>query len=130
MGKLLWKNDNLLSFWNSCFYSVERRFFVVEYLKKHFPGLYCLKKKVGKLAIFGTKTKGQPIWKNVKFSIFWICCFYSLEWRFVVLEYRKRNFPVEYRKKHFPGLYCLKKKSWKIGHFWDQNQGSTSLEKF
>ena len=29
----------------SCFYSLERRFFVLEYHKRHFPDLYCLKKK-------------------------------------------------------------------------------------
>ena len=27
-------------------------FFVQEYRKTHFPGLYCLKKQVGKIAIF------------------------------------------------------------------------------
>ena len=27
------------------FYSLERRFFVLEYHKTHFPALYCLKKK-------------------------------------------------------------------------------------
>ena len=31
------------------------RFFVVEYRKRHFPGLYCVKKKLGKMAIFGPK---------------------------------------------------------------------------
>ena len=36
-------------------YSLERRFFALEYRKTHFPGLYCLKKKVGKMAIFGPK---------------------------------------------------------------------------
>ena len=30
------------------FYSLERRFFVLEYRKRHFPGLYCLKKKLEK----------------------------------------------------------------------------------
>ena len=34
------------------FYSLERRFLVLEYRKRHFPGLYCLKKKVGKMANF------------------------------------------------------------------------------
>ena len=34
------------------FYSLERRFFVLEYHKRHFPDLYCLKKKVGKMSIF------------------------------------------------------------------------------
>ena len=38
------------------FYSLERRFFVLEYHKTHFPGLYCLKKKGGKMANFGPKT--------------------------------------------------------------------------
>ena len=27
-------------------------FFAVEYRKRHFPGLYCIKRKVGKMAIF------------------------------------------------------------------------------
>ena len=31
-------------FLSSCFYSLERRFFVLEYHKTHFPGLYYLKK--------------------------------------------------------------------------------------
>ena len=42
-------------FLNFLFYSLERRFFVLEYRKGHFPGLYCLKKKVGEMAIFGQK---------------------------------------------------------------------------
>ena len=96
-------------FWTSCFYSLERRFFVLEYSKRHFPGLHCLKKKVGKMAIFGPIPWVNPLWKNVNFSIFWTFCFYSLERRFFVLEYRKR---------HFPCLYCLKNKCCKNGHFW------------
>ena len=36
------------------FYSLERRFFALEYCIRHFSGLYFLKKKtVGKMAIFG-----------------------------------------------------------------------------
>ena len=38
-----------------CFYSLKRRIFVLEYRKRYFPGLYCLKKKAGKVAIFGPK---------------------------------------------------------------------------
>ena len=30
------------------FYSLERRFSVLEYRKRHFPSLYCLKKKLEK----------------------------------------------------------------------------------
>ena len=43
------------TFSTSCFYSLESRFFVLEYHKRHLPGLYCLKKKFGKMAIFGPK---------------------------------------------------------------------------
>ena len=91
---------NFSTFWTSCFYSLEWRFFVLEYSKRHFPGLYCLK-KIGKMAIFGPKPWVKPFWKNVNFSTFWTSCFYSLERRFY--------FP-EYRKRHFPGLYYIKKK--------------------
>ena len=42
------------------FYSLEKRFFVLEYHKRHFPGLYCQKKKVGKMAIFGPKRWLNP----------------------------------------------------------------------
>ena len=33
------------------FCSLERRLFVLEYRKRYFPGLYCQKKKLGKMAI-------------------------------------------------------------------------------
>ena len=95
-------------FWTSCFYSLERRFFVLKYHKTHFPGLYCLKKKSSKNGHFWTQTMGYPLWKNVNFSTFWTSCFYSLERRFFVLEYQNR---------HFPGLYCLEKKGGKMAIF-------------
>ena len=104
MSYPLWKNVNFSTFWTFCFYSLERCFFVLEYRKRHFPGLYCLKK---------------ASWKNVNFSTFWTSYFYSLERRFFVLEYHKR---------HFPGLYCLKKKFDKWP-FLDQNLGLNPLEK-
>ena len=106
-------------FWNSCFYSEEKPFFVLEYRRRHFPGLYCLKKKFGKMAFFGPKPWNDPFTKNVNFSTIWTSCFYSLERRFFVLEYRKR---------HFTGLYCLKKKLEKWP-FLDQNHGLIPLEK-
>ena len=37
------KNVNFSTFQTSCFYSLEKRFFVLEYHKKHFSGLYCLR---------------------------------------------------------------------------------------
>ena len=65
-----WKNVNFSTFWTSCFYSLERCFFVLEYDKRHFPGLYCLKKKVGKMAIFGPKPWVNPFGKMSSFGLF------------------------------------------------------------
>ena len=107
MDYSLWKNVNFSTFWTSCFYSLERWFFVLEYRKRHFTGLYCLKNESWKNGHFWSKTTGKPRWRNVSFSTFSTSCFYSLERRLLVLEYRKW---------HFPCLYCLKK-SWKIVNF-------------
>ena len=52
-------------FGTSCFYSLERRLFALEYCKRHFPGLYFPKIKVGKMAIFGPKP-----WTFGKMAIF------------------------------------------------------------
>ena len=113
----------------SCFYRLERRFFVLQYRKRHFPSLYCLKKKRWKNFHFWTKTMekwlfldknhGLTTLEKWPFSTFWTSCFYSLERRFFVLEYRKTYFPV---------LYCLKKNLEKWP-FLDQNHGLTPLEK-
>ena len=96
------------TFWTSCFYSVQRRFYVRECYKRHFPGLNCLKKKVGKMAISGLKPCVNPFGTIAIFSTFCTSCFYSLRKHFYVLEYHKR---------HFPGLYCLKNKVGKIAIF-------------
>ena len=45
------------------FYSLERCFLVLEYRKRHFSGLYCLKKNVGKIDIFGPKAWVNPFEK-------------------------------------------------------------------
>ena len=103
-----WKNVNFLTFWTFRFYNLQGCFLVLEYRKRHFPGLYCLKKTSWKNGHFWTKTMGYPLWKNVNFSTFWTLCFYSLERCFLVLECRKT---------HFPGLYCLKKKVGKMAFF-------------
>ena len=50
------------------FIAQEGVFSVLEYRKRHFPGLYCLKKKVGKMAIVGPKPRVNP---SGKMSIFW-----------------------------------------------------------
>ena len=65
-------------------------------------------KKVGKMAIFGPKPWGNPFGKMSIFQFFELLVFFSLERRFFVLEYRKRQFPF---------LYCLKKKVGKMAIF-------------
>ena len=57
MGEPLWKNVNFSTFSTYCFYVLEKRCFVLEYHKTHFPGLYCAKKK-GKNANFSRETMG------------------------------------------------------------------------
>ena len=58
-----------LTFRSFCFYSLERRFFVLEYRRRHFPGLYCLKRKVGQMAIFGPKPWVNPFGKMSIFRL-------------------------------------------------------------
>ena len=45
-------------FLNISFFSLNRRFFVLEYRKAYFPSLYCLKKESWKNGNFWTKTMG------------------------------------------------------------------------
>ena len=83
-------------------------FFVLEYRKRHFPGLYCQKKKVGKMAIFGAKPWVNPFGKMSIFRPFELVVFIAQKGVFFLLEYCKR---------HFPGLYCQKKKVGKMAIF-------------
>ena len=64
------EKGQFFDFLNFLFLQPRKAFFVLEYHKRHFPGLYCLNSKVGKMAIFGPKPWANPFWKNVKFSIF------------------------------------------------------------
>ena len=59
-GLSRWEKCQLSTFSTSRFYSLERHFFVLEYRKIHFPGLYYLKKKVGTMAIFGPEPGVNP----------------------------------------------------------------------
>ena len=70
MGEPLWKKLNFSTFWTSYFYSLERRFLVLEYRKTHFPGLYCLKKKSCKKSPFLDQNHGLTPLKNLNFSTF------------------------------------------------------------
>ena len=126
----LYQNDGLtplekcqfFDFLNVFFYSLERCFFVLEYRKRRFPGLYCLKKKVGKMAVFRPKPWINPFEKLSIFRFFCTSFFVSLERRFFVLEYRKG---------HFPMLYCRQKKDGKMVVFgpkpWVNPVGKMSI---
>ena len=59
-------------FKTSCFYGLERFFFVLVYRKRHFPGLYCLKKKSEKWSFLDqkhglTRLKQWPFFKFLNF---------------------------------------------------------------
>ena len=43
---------------------------VLEYYKRHFPDLFCFKKKVGKMAIFGPKPWVNPFGKMSSIGLF------------------------------------------------------------
>ena len=60
------------------------------------------------MANFGPKLWANPFGKMSVFRLFEL---------FAVIGYEGVFFGVEYRKRHCPSLYCLKKKSWKKGHF-------------
>ena len=61
------KMSNFRLFLTSCFYSLERRSFLLGYCERHFPCLYWLKKQVGRMVIFGQKLSVNPF---EKMSIF------------------------------------------------------------
>ena len=86
------KNVNFSTFWPSCFYSPDWRFFVLQHHKRHFPDLYCLKKKNFEKWLFLDENDGLTPLEKSQFSTIWTSCFYSLERRFFVLEYHKDIF--------------------------------------
>ena len=50
-------------------------FFALEYRKTHFLGLYCLKRKDGKMANFLTKPSVNPFGKMSIFKLFQLIVF-------------------------------------------------------
>ena len=48
---------------------------VLEYRKRHFPGVHFLKKEVGKMAIFGPKPWVNPFGKMSIFGLFELLVF-------------------------------------------------------
>ena len=110
MGYRIWKNVNFSTFWNCCFYSLERRCFVLEYRKRHFPSVYFLKKKVGEMAIFRPKPWINPFGKCQLLDFLNFLFFWSRKAFF--LEYRKKKFycSILHKKKKVPKMASFGKK--------------------
>ena len=87
-------------------------FLVLEYRKTHFPGLYCPKKKVGKIAIFVPKLLVNPFGKMSIFRLFLLLDFIGQKSVFSLQNIVKDIF-VAYMEK------------WP---FLDQNHGLTPLQ--
>ena len=83
-------------------------FFVLDDQKRHFPCLFCLKKKFEKWPFLDRNHVLTPMVKCQFFHFFELYVFRAQKGVFFVLEYHKR---------HFPGLYCLKKKAGKMAIF-------------
>ena len=107
------------NFKTSCFYSLQRRFYVLEYHKRHFPGLNCLKKKVGKMAIFGLKSWVNPFEKKSIFRLFELLVFIA----------QKGVFSFQNILKDIFLAYIATKKKFEKSPFLDQNHGLTPFEK-
>ena len=57
------------------FVALKGVFFVVEYHKTHFPGIYCLIQKDGKMTNFGPKPWTNPFGKMSIFGLFQLVVF-------------------------------------------------------
>ena len=62
-------------FWTFSFSSLKNSFFILEYHKTHFPRLYCLTKKHGKIANFSWKPWTNPFEKISIFRLFELLVF-------------------------------------------------------
>ena len=113
------KDVNFLSFSTLCFYSLERRFWVLEYHKRHFPGLYCLKKKVRKVAIFRPKPWVNRFRKMSIFRIFEL---------FVIIALIGFFWFYNIVKDIFLAYIAKKKQKLEKWPFLDQNHGFTPLK--
>ena len=113
------KKLNFSTFRTSSFYRLEKPFFVLEYRIRHFPGSYCLKKKVGKMANVGPKLLVNPFAKMSVFRLF--------ELPFFIVQ--KGGFSFQNIVKDIFLAYIAQKKKLEKGPFFDQNHGLTPLEK-
>ena len=101
------------------FIAQQGNFFVLECHKRNFPGLYCLKKKVGKMAIFRAKPWVNPFVKMSIFRLFDLLVFIAQEGVFSFQNIMKDIFLAS----------IAQKKTLQKWPFLDQNNGLTILEK-
>ena len=94
-------------FLNELFFQPRKAFFVLEYRKRDFPGLYCLKKKVGKMFIFVLKQRVNPF-KKCQFLEFL---------NFFFLQARKAFFSFQNIVKDMFLVYITQKKVGKMAIF-------------
>ena len=115
------KKGNISSFWTSCFYSLERRVFVLEYHKRYFPGLYSLtKKNLEKWLFLDQNHRLTPLKKKAIFRVFGLLVFIAQKGVFSFQNIIKDIFLAYIR---------LQKKNLEKWPFLDQNHGLTRLEK-
>ena len=79
-------------FLNFLFLRVRKAFFSSRIFKRHFPGLYCRKKKVGKMTIFGPKPWLNPFEKMSIFRLFELLVFNSLKKAFFCCRISLKTF--------------------------------------
>ena len=97
-----------------------RRFFVLEYHKRHLPGLYCLKKHLEKWNVFGPKPWVNPFGKLSILPLFELLLFIA----------QKGVFSFQSIIKDIFLAYITLKKKLDKWPFLYQNHGLTPLEKW
>ena len=97
-------------------------FFVLGYRKRHFPGLYWLKTKVGKMVIFGPKPWVNPLGRVSLFGLFEVPFFKA----------QKGVFLFQNIVKDISLAYIASKEKWEKWPFMDKNHrltfGKTSID--
>ena len=109
------EKSQFFDFLNVLFLQARKAFFLFWNIVKHIFLAYIAKKKkdMDKWPFFHQNHGLTPLEKS-QFFDFLNFFFYGLERGFFVAEYSKT---------YFPGLYCLKKKTWKNGHFFTKTMG-------
>ena len=115
-----WVNPwHFSTFWTFSFYILGRRFFVLEYRKRHFSCLYCLKRKGWKMAILGLKPWVNPFRKMSIFRGFKLLLFIAYIGVFSFYNILKDIFLANIAKKKVEQMAIF-----------DQNHGLTLLAKY